>query len=73
MELETGLGYLGANGLLYCSQGCAAAVGVNEGRSVDEEELEALVEIGAAAAATVCPGCGTEFAVDWPLRTGDGD
>ncbi len=73
MEMEIGIGYLGSDGALYCSEVCARSAGVAEGRFVDEEEYEAMVEAGAAAEATVCPVCGSEFAVDWPERIRDGN
>jgi hypothetical protein len=69
MEMETGIGYFGSNGRLYCSEPCARTAGVTDGRFVDEEEYESLVEAGTAAAATVCPVCGADFAVEWPGRT----
>jgi hypothetical protein len=66
MEMETGIGYLGLNGTLYCAEPCVRTAGVTEGRFV---EYESLVETGRAAAATLCPVCGAEFAIDWPERT----
>jgi hypothetical protein len=69
MEMETRIGYLGSNGTLHCSEPCARTAGVTEGRFVDGEEYESLVETGRAAAATLCPVCGAEFAIDWPERT----
>jgi hypothetical protein len=67
-EQPEALGFLAANGVLYCSRACARAAGHFEGADVDQQEYDSLVEDGKAAAVTVCPGCGAEFSIDWPER-----
>jgi hypothetical protein len=65
------IGFLAQNGVLYCSQACARAQGHSEGAEVDQDEYDSLVEDERLAAVTVCPGCGAEFAIDWPERGPD--
>jgi hypothetical protein len=60
------IGFLAADGALYCSQSCALLRGQSAGYEVDEDEYEGLLEGGSLAAGGVCPGCGAEFAVAWP-------
>lgn len=70
MEEEVGLeiGYLGSNGALYCSRGCARQAGEAAPRAVDADEYAALIESGELPAEALCPACGEEFAVAWPDR-----
>jgi hypothetical protein len=57
------LGYLGADDILYCSPGCAAARGQTEAVPVDRDEPEVLERRGALAAG--CPVCRAEYPLDW--------
>ena len=70
-EQSEALGFLAENGVLYCSRACARARGHSEGADVDQDEYDSLVDDGKLAAVSVCPGCGAEFAVDWPERGPD--
>ena len=58
------LGYLGRDNVLYCSRACAAERGQAAAAPVDEDEYPALVDRDALAATTVCPVCGSEYALD---------
>jgi hypothetical protein len=62
------MGFLAADGTLYCTQSCALLQGQSTGYDVDEDEYESLVEGGSLAAGGACPACGAEFAVSWPER-----
>lgn len=62
------LGYLGANGMLYCSGICAASAGNRDARPVDEEDLDAMIADGGPRPGSLCPLCGQRFAVSWPGR-----
>ena len=62
------IGFLAADGVLYCSEACARRKGKSGGNEVDQDEYDSLVENGAAGAGAVCPGCGAEFPVEWAER-----
>jgi hypothetical protein len=62
------IGFLGSDGVLYCSRACALQQGRTVAYEVDQDDYEGLVESEALAAGSVCPGCGAEFAVSWPDR-----
>jgi hypothetical protein len=62
------IGFLGSDGILYCSRACAVKEGRTVGYEVDQDEYESLVENEAIAEGSLCPGCGAEFAVSWPDR-----
>ena len=65
---EDVIGFLGGDGVLYCSEACASRNGVTVGYEVDQDEYESLVESESLQAVSLCPGCGSEFAVSWPER-----
>ncbi len=65
------MGFLGDDGVLYCSRTCAARRGTSAGNEVDTDEYEGLVEGGTVQAGGLCPVCGEEFAVCWPGREPD--
>ncbi len=65
-EDEDVIGFLGSDGVLYCSKACALRRGSFTGYAVDQEEYESLVEGESLAAGGLCPTCGAEFAVSWP-------
>ncbi len=61
------VGYLGRDGVLYCSRDCAAARGHKDAAPVDQAEYQALVDRGTVRAGQlVCPVCGSEYPIDWP-------
>jgi hypothetical protein len=62
------LGYLGENGLLYCSSRCAAEAGRRKPYVVDEEDLDALMESEGLHPGILCAQCGGAFPVSWPGR-----
>ncbi|HEU5250529.1 MAG TPA: hypothetical protein VFW15_11135 [Thermoanaerobaculia bacterium] len=64
------IGFLGSDGVLYCSRACASRLGVSAGYEVDQDEYESLVESESLQGVGVglCPGCGAEFIVTWPER-----
>jgi hypothetical protein len=62
------MGFLSSDGVLYCSRGCAADHGISLGNDVDQDEYDSLVESESVQAVSLCPGCGSEFAVSWPER-----
>ncbi len=62
------IGFLGSDGVLYCSRTCAVKQARIGGYEIDQDDYEGLVESEALAAGSVCPGCGAEFAVSWPDR-----
>lgn len=68
---QSTVGYLGQNGLLYCSNGCAVQAGERNASAVDEEDLDALLEGGGLSPGALCPSCGDSFPVSWPERTPD--
>lgn len=59
------LGWLGADGVLYCSQACASHMGRHEAKPVDEDDFDALTEAKGVAISAACPVCGAGFRVDW--------
>ncbi len=61
------IGFLGSDGVLYCSRACALRKGFT-GYEVDQDEYESLVEGESVSAGGLCPGCGAEFAISWPDR-----
>jgi hypothetical protein len=67
------IGFLGSDGVLYCSPACASRLGVAGGYQVDQDEYESLIESESLQGVGVglCPGCGTEFIVAWPEREPD--
>ena len=67
-EQSDTIGFLAADGTLYCSQSCALLQGRPTGYDVDDDEYESLLEGGSLTAGGVCPACGAEFAVSWPER-----
>jgi hypothetical protein len=62
------VGYLGQNGVLYCSEACAAGAGQKSPSALDEDELDALLEGEAPRVPSLCPACGDSFPVSWPER-----
>jgi len=67
-DLEEAIGFLGSDGILYCSRACALRQGCFAGYEVDQDEFESLVESESLSTGGLCPGCGAEFAVSWPDR-----
>jgi hypothetical protein len=67
-EQENVIGFLGSDGVLYCSQACAHGHGQAGGYEVDQDEYDTLLGENSLAAETTCPGCGAEFPVEWPER-----
>jgi hypothetical protein len=65
-EDEDVIGFLGSDGVLYCSKACALRRGSVTGYAVDQDEYESLVESESLAGGALCPTCGAEFAVSWP-------
>jgi len=65
--LET-IGFLGSDGVLYCSRSCARERGRSVGYDVDQDDYDGMVESGALQAASFCPACGSEFTASWPDR-----
>jgi hypothetical protein len=65
-ELSETIGFLGADGSLYCSRNCALRKGQVAGYEVDGDDYESLLEGGSLAPGSACPACGSEFAVSWP-------
>ena len=63
------VGYLGQNGVLYCSEGCAAGAGQRSPSALDIDELDALLEGQGPRASLLCPACGDSFPVSWPEPT----
>lgn len=62
------IGFLGSDGVLYCSEACALSRGSHTGYEVGQDEYESLVEGESLAGGGLCPACGAEFAVSWPER-----
>ena len=58
------LGYLGQDNVLYCSRACAAERGQPAAAPVDEDEYPAVVDRDALVPTTVCPVCGSDYALD---------
>ena len=67
-DREDVIGFLGSDGVLYCSGACALQRGSDAGFEVDQDEFESLVESESLSAGGLCPECGAEFAVSWPDR-----
>jgi hypothetical protein len=67
-EQEGVIGFLGSDGVLYCSKACALRQGSFTGYEVDQDEYDSLVEGESLSAGGLCPDCGAEFAVSWPDR-----
>ena len=65
-EHEDVIGFLGSDGVLYCSRDCALRQGSFSGEEVDPDEFESLLESESISAGALCPGCGAEFVVSWP-------
>lgn len=57
------VGFLGREGVLYCSRECAFQRGQAFGYAVDQDEYETLAENESLRADSFCPGCGAELAV----------
>jgi hypothetical protein len=68
VEEEDVIGFLGSDGVLYCSEACALSRGTLTGYEVDPDEYEGLVESESLSRGGLCPACGAEFAVPWPER-----
>ena len=62
------MGFLAADGVLYCSEACARRNGKSGGSEVDQDEYDGLVANGEAGGVALCPGCGAEFPVEWAER-----
>ena len=62
------IGFLGSDGVLYCSQACAHRHGQSAGYEVDQDQYNSLLGEDSVGAGTICPGCGAEFPVEWPER-----
>ena len=62
------LGFLRSDGVLHCSSACACQRGKTLAYEIGADDYEGLVESETLAAASVCPKCGSEFAVSWPER-----
>jgi hypothetical protein len=67
-ETLDAIGFLGSDGVLYCSRGCALERGRTVGYDVDQDDYDGMVESGALQAASLCPACGAELAASWPDR-----
>jgi Prokaryotic metallothionein len=67
-EQRETMGFLGTDGVLYCSQACARRHGQSAGCAVDQDEYDGLLGEDSLAVGTLCPGCGAEFPVEWPER-----
>lgn len=65
------VGFLGRNGALFCSEGCAQAAGEHGSSPLDIDELDALLEGNGPAVPLLCPTCGEPFPVSWPDRNAD--
>lgn len=71
METETDvIGFLTRDGLLYCSEACAARNGRRTGFPIDEREYGSLVDTQTIEPGALCPGCGGEFDFAWPETPG---
>ena len=68
MDDQDVIGFLGSDGVLYCSKACALRQGSFSGYEVDQDDYESLLEGGSLSAGGLCSGCGAEFAVSWPNR-----
>ena len=62
------IGFVGGDGVLYCSRWCAKQQGQLVGYEVDQDDYESLAEDASLPPGTLCPGCGAEFSVVWPER-----
>jgi hypothetical protein len=62
------IGFLGSDGVLYCSRFCALRKARSGGCDVDQDDYDGMVESGALQAASFCPACGSEFTASWPDR-----
>jgi hypothetical protein len=62
------VGYLGGDGVLYCSRACAVARGQVDATPVDQDQHEALAGRAEVERATTCPVCGSEFRMPWPAE-----
>jgi hypothetical protein len=64
-ETEVGevLGYLGANGILYCSAGCASEASQPWAVALDLDEYDALASHGYVTVDALCPVCGQDYAI----------
>ena len=71
VEEQRIVGFLGQNGVLYCSGGCADSAGQHGSSALDMEALEALLEGNGPDVPLLCPSCGGSFPVSWPGRTAD--
>jgi hypothetical protein len=60
------LGFLGRDGVLYCSETCALRAGNREASAVDDEDFDALADAGVRPGPGLCPGCGTDLTPEWP-------
>ena len=68
-ENEDVIGFLGKEGVLFCSSECCLRYGAGIGSEIDQDEYDALVEgESIPAAGPCCPGCGAEFSASWPDR-----
>jgi hypothetical protein len=59
-------GFLGQDGLLYCSRPCADSAGQPDASPVEADEYDAVAERGQGRADTLCPVCGGEYPSSWP-------
>jgi hypothetical protein len=68
IDIETPevLGFLGDEGVLFCSRACAVRAGEREPTPVDGDEYASFAESGRAAAGGLCPVCGAEYPLGWP-------
>ena len=64
LDVSQVFGFIGGDGVVYCSPGCAASRGQADARPVDQQGYEALIERGALARAVVCPACGSDYPID---------
>jgi hypothetical protein len=65
-EVAEALGYLGANGVLYCSVACACEDDQPWAVALDLDEYDAIANEGQLAVEALCPVCGGDYVVAWP-------
>ncbi len=68
VEEENVIGFLGSDGVLYCSEACALSRGSFAGYEVDQDQYESLLENESLPGGGLCPACGAEFAASFPER-----
>jgi hypothetical protein len=62
------VGYLGRNGVLYCSLSCAQKGGQRHAVAIDLEEYDGLADRERLGEGVLCPVCGSPYRVDWKGR-----